>query len=249
MFERSFEGPYVDESQEPEKPKPIYTEDEMQAAKNEAFEAGRTAGRGEALDAEVARQSGLVTNLGQHMQALMTQTQALAKEQLGHMEQVALLIARKILPSFIAREGETEVKEIVEKILANMAREPRLVVRVAEDSFETAKDKIQEAATRAAFAGQVVVLSDPTFGPSDCRIEWADGGVERDLKKIWEDIGHVMEANGAGQSLSFEETAPEPLDDRKEPLYETETDETEDVNLEPPSDPSLPSSEKTGDET
>ncbi len=43
-----------------------------------------------------------------------------------------------------------------------------------------------------AYEGKVVILGDADLGPSDCRIEWADGGIERDVRALWEEIDHVL---------------------------------------------------------
>ena len=36
---------------------------------------------------------------------------------------------------------------------------------------------LRERAAMAGFDGKLHVIPDPRIGPSDCRIEWADGGV------------------------------------------------------------------------
>jgi flagellar assembly protein FliH len=49
-------------------------------------------------------------------------------------------------------------------------------------------EKIDTIATRRGFAGKVVLLAETSVAPGDCRIEWADGGVERDSARLWRDI-------------------------------------------------------------
>ena len=44
----------------------------------------------------------------------------------------------------------------------------------------TAKEKLEENARMRGFEGRLVVTPDEAMAPGDCRIEWADGGVNRD---------------------------------------------------------------------
>ena len=38
----------------------------------------------------------------------------------------------------------------------------------------------------------MVLLSDDGLGISDCRIEWADGGAERNVERIWKDVEELV---------------------------------------------------------
>jgi flagellar assembly protein FliH len=73
-----------------------------------------------------------------------------------------------------------------------MAREPRLVVRVHEDQFDAVNERVQEIATQRAYAGKVIVLADPDTVPGDCRVEWADGGIERNTAAVWSAVEQTV---------------------------------------------------------
>ena len=55
-----------------------------------------------------------------------------------------------------------------------------MVVRIAPEIYEIAKAKLEEIAHARGFEGRLVVLAEPELAPGDCRIEWAEGGVERE---------------------------------------------------------------------
>jgi flagellar assembly protein FliH len=57
---------------------------------------------------------------------------------------------------------------------------PHVVVRVSEALYAVTRDKLDEIARSRGFEGRLVVLADPAIAPGDCRIEWADGGINRD---------------------------------------------------------------------
>ena len=66
--------------------------------------------------------------------------------------------------------------------------EPRIVFRVADDLLDNLSGRIDAMARQAGFHGKVVLLADSGLGASDCRIEWADGGAERDMTRFWAEI-------------------------------------------------------------
>ena len=50
--------------------------------------------------------------------------------------------------------------------------------------LDDAREKLTEIARTRGFEGRLVVLADPDVAKGDCRIEWADGGLERNQAAI-----------------------------------------------------------------
>ena len=73
-------------------------------------------------------------------------------------------------------------------VITDLIDEPRMVIRVADADLDALSEQIDTIATRRGFAGKVVLLAEPSVASGDCRIEWADGGVERDSARLWHDI-------------------------------------------------------------
>jgi flagellar assembly protein FliH len=46
--------------------------------------------------------------------------------------------------------------------------------------YATAKEKLDDIVRAKSFEGRLVVLAEPDITVGDCRIEWADGGINRD---------------------------------------------------------------------
>jgi len=59
---------------------------------------------------------------------------------------------------------------------------------------EAVKEKVEGLAERAAFDGKLGVVGDPSLAPGDCRVEWGDGGAERDQSRAWALIDQAVEA-------------------------------------------------------
>ena len=60
---------------------------------------------------------------------------------------------------------------------SHLVATPHLVVRINDQLYEAARDKIERLAAQSGFEGRLVILAEPGIATGDCRIEWADGGV------------------------------------------------------------------------
>lgn len=190
---------------EREKAKPTYSQEQIDAARQESYESGFNAGQKAMMEDQQQRMNVLLAQIDQHIGHLALASVAEWQQQLVQMQQIALVIARKIMPTYVQRYGLEEIETIVARIVSEMGREPRLVIRVSEAQFDEASKRINEITASQAYAGKVVILGDQELGESDCRVEWADGGIERDMRTIWEDIDRVMEEI---QTLSPADRAP-----------------------------------------
>lgn len=193
LFNESFDTGSGKSNAEKEKPKPVYTEEQMQAFRRESYDEGFSEGSKALQDEEFLRLRALMLNVERHLHQLTQAGLDIWQNQLAEMQEVALVIARKILPAYTQKYGTLEIEAILSRIIGEMSHEPRLVIRVSPENFETMDQKIHEITLQKAYAGKVIVLSDDEFGTSDCRVEWADGGIDRDLRSLWYDIDRILE--------------------------------------------------------
>jgi flagellar assembly protein FliH len=126
------------------------------------------------------------------MSTLIENLSSIAQDQILYTRQLALAIAKKMLPDFSARHGLQEIDALLSDTIREMAREPRLVVRVNDAQFDTINERVQAIAIQRAYPGKVIVLADMEVGSGDCRIEWADGGVERNAGTTWNAIEQTV---------------------------------------------------------
>ena len=54
------------------------------------------------------------------------------------------------------------------------------------------QEKLGQMSASNGFEGRVVLIADDEMGESDCRVEWADGGVEREAGRIWRAIEEAL---------------------------------------------------------
>lgn len=94
--------------------------------------------------------------------------------------EVAVAVARKLAPTLIAREPFAEIAALASDCFRHLVTAPHIAVRVNDALYAAAKEKLGDIVRARSFEGRLVVLAEPDIAPGDCRIEWADGGINRD---------------------------------------------------------------------
>jgi flagellar assembly protein FliH len=93
---------------------------------------------------------------------------------------VAVAVAGKLAPELIARQPFAEISALATDCFQHLVKTPHVVVHIAPEIHDMAKDKLEEIARARGFEGRLMVQAEDGLKPGDCRIEWADGGVKRD---------------------------------------------------------------------
>jgi flagellar assembly protein FliH len=95
--------------------------------------------------------------------------------------EVAVAVARKLSPALIAREPFAEISALASECFRELVTAPHIAVRVNDALYPVAREKLEEIVKAKSFQGRLVVLAEPDITVGDCRIEWADGGINRDV--------------------------------------------------------------------
>ena len=98
--------------------------------------------------------------------------------------ELAFAIANKLAPALMARQPMEEVRALVAECLQMMPMEPRMVIRIPDSLIEPLQEKIDQITVQAGFEGKIALLAEPSLTGADCRVEWADGGAERDVAAL-----------------------------------------------------------------
>lgn len=105
---------------------------------------------------------------------------------------VALAAARKLCSDLVAREPLSEIIALVQDCFAHLVSTPHLVVRINDQLYESARERIEMLGKHSGFAGRLVILAEPDIATGDCRIEWADGGVVLERAAIEAKINELV---------------------------------------------------------
>lgn len=119
--------------------------------------------------------------------------------------QVAIAVATKLAPELIAREPLAEIAALATDCFRHLVTTPHIAVRVGADIHEEANRAITEIARARGFEGRLLVSADPSLGPGDCRIEWADGGINRDRAAVQSAIEDAVGRYVAARSAAAHE--------------------------------------------
>ena len=183
MFETAFDQPGGGKGAPP---MPTHTDEDLESAREEAFHAGHEAALVEARQIEELRIKELFETMAQQIDAL-SGTRAAENDRIaGQATDVALAICRKVLPEMARRHALTEIESLISNCLAEMPEEPRIVVRVADQKVDQLQTRIGNFSK--GFDGKLVLLGDDEIADTDCAVVWADGGTERNLDRLWQDI-------------------------------------------------------------
>jgi flagellar assembly protein FliH len=194
MFDRSFDPGAA--ARGPERKPVTLKPEQYDALRKETFDAGFAAGQKAALDEQQSLILAALARVEERLNHAISHMNAYYREQDGLIRRLVLAIARKILPDFVSQHGTQEIQALLGGVIGDMVHEPRLVVRANETQFDAINARLQDIVAQKAYAGKVVVLADAAIAPGDCRIEWADGGIERKTEATWADIEKTIVPEG-----------------------------------------------------
>lgn len=220
--------PEVDEPEvEEEEQAPTFSEEELERARAEGFEAGKEDGRKEAATATEQRLLETVEaacrNLAEIYNAQAEANQDIAKE----MIQISTVIAKKMFPDLNTRNALGEVERVVQDTLKAITDEPRAQIMVHPDLREPLTERLAAMTQRAGFEGKVFVNPDNTVPHGDCRVEWSHGAAVRDSEAMLEQIDEIIKRNLHGEEavIVHDEQETSKSTEDEQPLDAQRTDE------------------------
>lgn len=196
----------------PPPPPPVFGEEDLAAARAQGYAEGETAGKSAGygkgfvdgsnagrsegyekarveIEATVhARIANALEAIGGGVQHLINEHSAVRGVLSDQPVHIALAIVRKLMPELARRGGLAEVEGVVRACLTDLIDEPRLVVRVADDTVDLVREHLDQVIGSRGFGARLMVAGDPALAPGGCRIEWAEGGVERDTGRLMAEI-------------------------------------------------------------
>lgn len=186
-----------------QRPKTSFTPAEVEAIQQEAFaqgsqnaEAAANAALAHALKIAAASAAELLKRQDAHLAAIRAEASALA-----------LTAARRVAGHALARYPLAEIETVLASALHAYHGETRLVVRLNPALAAPLQERLPKMIEAEGYIGRVVVAGDPALRAADCRVEWNDGGLERDSDAIFTAIEseierwHAAESAGGAPSL------------------------------------------------
>jgi len=152
---------------------------------------GRQAGQREAEARIEARFADAAVKIATDVQALIAAREARNEEFARMPVVVAMAMVRKLMPELTRRGGLAEIEGLIASLAADLIDEPRLTIRVEPETADLLRERLEGSRVLGPDA-KVMVIEDPTIAVGDGRVEWADGGVERDTRRLLDDIEAIV---------------------------------------------------------
>lgn len=165
-----------------------YSAEEVDTIRKEMLAQGKAAASAEAS----AVHAMALTSISQSMVAMISQFDAYLAELRTESAALALSVGKKLAESALSVLPHNETEALIAECMHKLHLEPRLVVRVSAELAEHIKSRVEPLSEGSGFAGRVIVLVEPALTGPACRVEWADGGIERDLVNTFAEIEDHM---------------------------------------------------------
>lgn len=178
---------------EAEPPPPMFSEEDLLLTREAAFAEGHQAGLQEAAAATDRMLANALATLTQQMETVFRQQDEANDANARGAVRVAMSVLRKVLPAACEEHAFEEVTRVVEEVVGHVLDEPRIIVRVAAPLVDGVRQRLEAAVQGRGFEGRVVVQADDRLPLGDCRVEWTDGGAERDQARLLADIEAAVE--------------------------------------------------------
>ncbi len=194
----------------PPPPPPLFTEADLVATREEARVLGHAQGLKDAEDSALHFQVLALEAIADQLTAARAAQDVANAETHRMAAALAVAVVKKLLPVYAREHGVAEVEALVAACLPHLLNEPRLILRVAPENAEAVRDRVEPLARDRGFEGSVVIMADPETGPADCRLEWNDGGAERDVETLFQRIQDIVARNSDRAPVADAPAAPPP---------------------------------------
>ncbi len=181
------------EEEAPIKPQePSYSQAELDAAVKSAEEKGYERGFGAAAtDIQKAEQTAL-DEINNRLVALLSGESENKKEAEASALKFAVELVRKLLPNLEAGVAKEEVEAFLSDNFSKFRGEKNLSFSFHPDMAAEIAPQLSKLAEKNDFEGKISVHKDINLSLSDCRVEWRNGGVERNTEEILGKVDNLL---------------------------------------------------------
>ncbi|MBC8270369.1 MAG: hypothetical protein H8E36_16645 [Rhodospirillaceae bacterium] len=178
---------------------PTFSEEELELARQQAFEDGKKEGLAATTETLTKQINETLALIDQKLM-IAFQTQDAANDVIGRSAlSVAKGICAKMLPALAEKYAFDEVERVITSVFAKLLEQPSATITVHSSLKEPIEQRINELSVGKGYEGKITLNADQSMEPSDCMVEWFNGGSERDSLAIWQDISEIVERNlGSG---------------------------------------------------
>lgn len=198
-----FDDDYVVTRESEPEPPPIFSLEELENAKREAYEKGRATAMREANASRDEHVAALIGKISADVHALFAAEHM--RETAYEQESLRLAIAmlKKLFPAFEKRFGLDELKHVLVQTLEKSRGAVEIVVEASPANIEALQERVAQIGEMAAGREfRLRMLPNEAMSKDSCKIFWSDGGVIRDSEQLAAQIANIMEETLAAKTGS-----------------------------------------------
>jgi flagellar biosynthesis/type III secretory pathway protein FliH len=172
------------------------TEEQLDAAKKEAYESGERKGREEANLQAIQRQELLQKELLYNLQLA---TEKCLQHQTNLQNQISQLILnisiglfRKVFASCADKAGLDEVNAFIGAQLHQMNELPELVISVHPEYVVNIEESCKAMKEKHDVRAEITIKPADDLEKTDCVISWGKGHIEKKLSNIVQSLSSLM---------------------------------------------------------
>lgn len=188
----------------PSPPPPGFTEEEMQAARDAAFEEGHQKGLeegrksawDEAMLSVEKQQADTLEKIASLLKEMEPFCQKVSAQAFETAVEFAFAVCKKILPALNKRDGLNEIRALLEQNFRFLKEEPKISIRLNPALADPIKQHIAQIVIKESYPGKIAVIRDENIALGDCRIEWKNGGLERNTQDILNQTEELLRLYG-----------------------------------------------------
>ena len=178
--------------------RPVYSENQLKAAEEKAREEGRLNGLEEGR--ESAWQEAMVSLQKQNTDTLLTIDASLknildtlqqqAQDSFSAAIDFALAVCKKAVPALCATNAIEEIRALLKNNLHFLKDEPKISLCLNPFLADQIKPVLADLIKKESYSGKIALVRDDSLAVGDCRIEWKNGGLEKNVQDV---LNHTEE--------------------------------------------------------
>jgi len=202
-FDTVFDGA-GDVAYAPPRPKRLFTADEVEQVRAQAFVEGER----QALGSMAALQAQALSGITASVATALTKLAEVAHEHRVGSAELALACAKAIADAALARFPEAPIRAAMENLAREIEAAPRLLVAAAPELAENLQAVLEEAAQAIGYGGAIQVRSAPGMAPAAFTLDFGDGAAAFDPAAATARVAAALDAALAAEGLHAEPLIP-----------------------------------------
>lgn len=188
------------DSAEGDAPAPVYTQEDLAAARQDAYHQGKKDGIQEAHGSFEKHTADLLAAIRDHFSILFDEEDRRARNFEKESAQLAYTIFARAFPALNEKYSLDEIRTMVTNVLETMREQPEIIVEVPANTVDAIQTHI-DSVLRQQGGPRCTVRANENLGAGQCRMAWTNGQAMRDGPHLAEQIRQQIEQGIADKAI------------------------------------------------